>query len=138
MIKNYLKIALRNIKRYAGHSILNISGMAIGMACAILLLLMIQFEVSYDKFRKNADNVYRVIEKHYSEGKSEHSATTPGLMASALKAEYPEIIRSSRFFTTWNNFPKGDEIIPGRISLVDKDFLRCLKLNLFMEMRKPL
>jgi len=81
MIKNYLKIALRNIKRYAAHSIFNISGMAIGMACAILLLIMLQFEVSYDKFRKNSDCLYRVIEKHYADGKLEQLATTPGLLA---------------------------------------------------------
>ncbi len=68
MIKNYLKIALRNIKRYTAHSILNISGMAIGLASAILILLWVQDELSYDRHFKNADNIYRLIEKQITPG----------------------------------------------------------------------
>ena len=66
MIKNYFKIALRNIKRYSTYSILNISGMAIGMACSILILLWVQDEWSFDRHFKNADNLYRVLEKFIS------------------------------------------------------------------------
>ena len=62
MIRNYFKIALRNIKRYSTFSILNISGMAIGMACAILLLLWVQYEFSYDRFHENADSLFRVVQ----------------------------------------------------------------------------
>ena len=65
MIKNYLKITLRNIKRYSAYSILNISGMAIGMASAILILLWVQDEWSYDRHFENADNIYRVIGDQY-------------------------------------------------------------------------
>ncbi len=98
MIKNYFKIALRNIKRYSTYSILNISGMAIGMACAILILLWVQDEWSYDRHFENADNLYRVIEnQNPSGGGSSLIATTPGALAPALKEEYPEIIRSSRY-----------------------------------------
>ncbi|HEX3007484.1 MAG TPA: ABC transporter permease [Bacteroidales bacterium] len=61
MIKNYLKIALRNIRRYSAHSILNVSGMAVGMACAILILLWIYDEWSYDRNSYNAGDVYRII-----------------------------------------------------------------------------
>ncbi len=61
MIKNYFKIALRNIKRNSTYSILNISGMAVGMASAILILLWVQDEWSYDRHFDNADNLYRVI-----------------------------------------------------------------------------
>ena len=68
MIKNYIKIALRNIKRYSTYSILNITGMAIGMASAILILLWVQDEWSYDRHFKDAGNLYRVIEKQYFSG----------------------------------------------------------------------
>jgi hypothetical protein len=61
MIKNYFKIALRNIRRHSNFSILNISGMAIGMASAILILLWVQDEISYDRHFENADNLYRII-----------------------------------------------------------------------------
>ena len=97
MIKNYFKIALRNIKRYAAHSILNISGMAIGMACAILILLWVYDEWSYDRCFKNADNLYRIIEKqNLPGGKTEQLAIAPSPLIQTLKQEYPEIIRSSR------------------------------------------
>jgi putative ABC transport system permease protein len=100
MIRNYFKIALRNIKRYSVHSILSLSGMAIGMACAILILLLVQDEWSYDRHFENADNLYRIIQNGnpFEEGGSP-SAITPGALSHALKEKYPEIIRSSRYAT---------------------------------------
>jgi putative ABC transport system permease protein len=98
MIKNYIIIALRNIKRYSIYSILNISGLAIGMAGAFLILLWVQNELSYDRFHKNADCLYRVLENQYSDGGDVlQTALTPNALAPALKEEYPEIIRSSRY-----------------------------------------
>ena len=60
MFKNYLKIALRNIGKNKTYSIINISELAIGMACCILILLYVADELSYDRFHKKADNIYRV------------------------------------------------------------------------------
>ena len=60
MIRNYLKIAWRNIMRHRAYSLINISGLAIGMACSILILLWVQHELSYDRFHKNADELYRI------------------------------------------------------------------------------
>src|SRR5271169_3923988 len=97
MVKNYFKIAIRNIKRNSTYSILNISGMAVGMASAILILLWVQDEWSYDRHFDNADDLYRVIrDMSTTEGESSLNATTPAPLAKALKEEYPEIIRSSR------------------------------------------
>ncbi len=62
MIKNYIKIALRNIKRHKGYSLINIAGLAIGIACCILILLWVQDELSYDRFHENAGDIYRVIQ----------------------------------------------------------------------------
>jgi len=53
MFKNYIKIALRNIKKHKGYSFINIAGLAIGMACCILILLWVQDELDYDQFHKN-------------------------------------------------------------------------------------
>jgi putative ABC transport system permease protein len=129
MIKNYLKIALRNIRRYPAHSILNIIGMAIGMACAILLLVIVQNDTSYDKFRKNADCLFRVYQRYHSDGKLIQTGYTPRAMAVALKEEYPEIIRYSRYFNVLNSFIKGDDAIEGRIAGVDKDYLEMFNLE---------
>ncbi len=61
MFKNYFKIALRNIFRHKGYSFINISGLAIGMACCLLILVFIQDELSYDKYHEKADRIYRVV-----------------------------------------------------------------------------
>lgn len=61
MFKNYLITALRNIKKHKGHSFINILGLAIGLACFILILLYIQYELSYDKYHENNGNIYRIV-----------------------------------------------------------------------------
>jgi putative ABC transport system permease protein len=129
MIINYLKIALRNLKRYTAHSILNISGMAIGMACAILILLWVQDEWSYDRHFKNAGNLYRVIEKQRpAGGEVTLMAPTPGALASTLKKEYPEIIRSSRYQPVPLTLKKGDDFVEETVAVVDKDFLKMFNI----------
>ena len=126
----YFKIALRNIKRYSVHSILNISGMAIGLACAILILLWVKDELSYDRHFEHADDLYRVIEKQNSpEGEVTLFAPTLSAIAPALKNEYPEIIRSSRYINTPLTLKKRDEFIEETVVVVDKDFLKMFNVK---------
>jgi len=122
MIENYFKIALRNIKRYSTYSILNIIGMSIGMASAILILLWVQDEWSYDRHFKNAGDLYRVIESKFFRRRSLHVAVSPGILAAALKEKYPEIIRSSRYSNPQFPIQKGNEFIEAKIAIVDKSF----------------
>lgn len=60
MFRNYIKIALRNIQRQKGYAFINIAGLALGMACCILILLWVQNELSYDRYHENAERIYRV------------------------------------------------------------------------------
>jgi hypothetical protein len=60
MFSNYIKIAIRNILRHKVYSIINIVGLAVGMASTILILLWVQFELSYDRYHENADRIYRL------------------------------------------------------------------------------
>jgi putative ABC transport system permease protein len=60
MVKNYLTIALRNLRRHKGYTAINILGLAVGMACAIQRVLYIQYEMSYDRFHRKADQLYRL------------------------------------------------------------------------------
>jgi putative ABC transport system permease protein len=130
MIRYYFKTATRNIRRYSTHSILNISGMAIGMACAILILLWVQDEWSYDRHFEHADDIYRVIEKQYSPG-GEVTLFAPALsvIAPALKNEYPEIIRYSRIMHTPLTLKKKDEFIEETVVAVDKDFFKMFNIR---------
>jgi putative ABC transport system permease protein len=97
MLKNYVKIAIRNIKKHKGYSFINISGLAVGMACCILILLWVKDELSYDQFHENADRIYRVTEHQYnSSGDYFPVAVTPWPLAEALKNDFPEIAESAR------------------------------------------
>jgi len=127
MIRNYFKIAVRNIKRNYTISILNISGMAIGMACAVLILVWVQEEWSYDRHFENVDNLYRVVS---SGGDGSLSAVTPGPLGPALKEEYPEIVRSSRYIPgNLLSFKKEDEFIEESVTIADKDFLKMFNIE---------
>ena len=86
MFKNYLKIAVRNLLKYKTYSIINVSGLAIGIACCLLILLYIQDELSYDRFHDNADQIYRVASEESSDNKIRHSANTYGPLADILSA----------------------------------------------------
>lgn len=96
MLKNYFKITLRNLLRHKGYSFINITGLAIGMACVIIIMLWVQHELTYDQFHHQPQDIYQIlIENHRSEG----IFTSPWLqypLARALKEEYPEIIAASR------------------------------------------
>ena len=60
MLKNYVKVSFRNILRFRGYSIINISGLAVGMACCLLILLFVQDELSFDRFHEQAENIYHI------------------------------------------------------------------------------
>ncbi len=120
MLKNYLKIALRNITKNKTYSIINISGLAIGMACFIFIIFYIQYELSYDKFNKNGDQIYRVILNPGNtayQGKDGFNVT-PAPLVPVIKTECPEIVNASRVY---KDFP--DPLVQyGENSFVEKKF----------------
>ncbi|MDB5130284.1 MAG: transporter permease [Mucilaginibacter sp.] len=102
MLKNYLKITWRNLRRHKAFSLINISGLAIGMASSALILLWIQNEVSYDQFHAKKDRLYSVYNRSVFDGKLWCWNTTPKVMAKTLKQDYPQIEEVAR--TSNNNF----------------------------------
>lgn len=97
MIKNYLISAYRNIRKNKFYSVLNIVGPAIGITCAILILLYVQEELTFDKHYKNYDRIYRLESDFNISGKPTLAALVPIPMAPTLKDEYPEIKEIARF-----------------------------------------
>ncbi len=101
MFRNYLKIAFRNLIRHKGFSFLNITGLAIGMVCTILILFWVQHELSYDRYHKNGNNVYRILQ-HIQYAEVVTWAINQGPLGPALKEEIPEIKEQARFcFAQW-------------------------------------
>jgi putative ABC transport system permease protein len=124
MIKNYLKIAYRNLIRDKGFSLLNISGLAIGMASAVLIILWIQNEISYDRFHKNSDRLYQVWSSDVVGGSKTSSTVTPEIMAPGLAQDDPEIEQTSRI--TWGEnylFSTGAKSLKAFGNAVDPSFL---------------
>ncbi|MBN2008253.1 ABC transporter permease [candidate division KSB1 bacterium] len=96
MFSNYLKIAVRNLFKNKLNSLINILGLAVGMACTILLLLWVQDELSYDRFHENSDNIFRINCKWKFQ--AEPTATTAGLLAPAVKEMFPEVVKAGRMY----------------------------------------
>lgn len=91
MLKNYIKIAWRSLLKNKGFSFINITGLAIGMAAAMLIGLWIHNELGFDRFHSNIDNIYVAYNRAKFEGEINCWSTTPNPLAPALKQEYPEV-----------------------------------------------
>src|SRR5258708_38844744 len=98
MLKNYFKIAFRNLLRSKGFSAINISGLAIGMASPILILLWIQNEMSFDRFYKKSDRLYLMHNRDKFSGELWVWGTTPKRMGPTLHTSYPEVEDTVRFY----------------------------------------
>lgn len=97
MIKNYLKTTWRFLSRHKSYSLVNIIGLAIGIASFIIIALYVQYETSYNKFIENVDNKYRVVEIQTVPGLGDqHVAVTMGPLAQALKKDFPEVKDAAR------------------------------------------
>jgi predicted permease len=129
MFKNYLKITFRNILRNKTYSILNIFGLAVGIACAALILLWVEDELSYNHFFPNRNNLYIVKDKQTYEGKTSVFDATPGPLAQAIKAEIPGIKTTARL--TWGSdmlFSLADKSIYENGRYVDAAFLNMFSI----------
>jgi len=92
MFRNYLKVAFRNIRKYKIYSLINISGLAIGMACCVLIMLFIQDELSYDRYHEKADRIYRLVDSFDAEGElSRDFALSSAPFAPTLIEDFPEV-----------------------------------------------
>ncbi|AKD56602.1 ABC transporter permease [Spirosoma radiotolerans] len=100
MLRNYIKIAWRNIAKSKAFSLINVLGLALGMTCSLLIMLWVQDERSIDQFHTNGPRIYQVMENQQWTGNDiSTTSATPGPMASALTAEIPEVERSVKI--TW-------------------------------------
>lgn len=98
MFNNYLKVALRNLRKNKGYAIINIAGLAAGMAVCILILLWVQDEASYDRFNTNTDQIYRVCFSDLWSGNRVKFSSTPTGIGPALQQDFPEVIDSARLY----------------------------------------
>ncbi len=96
MIRNYFLVAIRNIARKKVFTFLNVAGLAIGMAASLLILLWVQDELSYDRFNKKGEHIYRVEEDQFYSGARYHVTVTPQPSGPVWKEKIPEIVEQAR------------------------------------------
>ena len=99
MLRNYLVIALRNVRKHKGYAVLNVSGLALGIACFLLILLYVQDERSYDRFYEQADQIYRIAIHEVIPTGDAFYPLSPFPLAATLVSDYPEVLRATRVRT---------------------------------------
>ncbi|MCP4704680.1 MAG: ABC transporter permease, partial [candidate division Zixibacteria bacterium] len=102
MLKNYLKIAFRNIVRSKGYSFINLAGLAIGMAVCILIMIWVLDELSFDRYHANSDRIYRLATDATMSENNMLIALSNAPSAPALVNDFPEITAATRLYFQGN------------------------------------
>jgi putative ABC transport system permease protein len=133
MVKNYLKIALRNLSRHKFYTMINISGLALGIASCLLIILYVSYELSYDRYHAKADRIYRVNGEIKFGGTHYRLAVAPAPLGDAIVDEYPEVESFVRFRNRGTSLVKtegGTESFrENRLVWVDSTFFKFFSVN---------
>ncbi|MEA5427181.1 ABC transporter permease [Arcicella lustrica] len=123
MLQNYFKIAIRNLQRNKVFSLINIAGLSIGLACCMLIVLYTKDEISYDRFHKNVNQIYRITSTETApDGKVQKFGITGMMPGPAFKAQLPEIENYVRLQGESYNIKKGNDILVQDALKVDSSF----------------
>jgi putative ABC transport system permease protein len=123
MLKNYLRIALRTLRKHPLYTAINVSGLAVGMACCLLIVMLVRHEWSYDRFHTNADRIYRTTIEYVAPGGEVNyqNMMTPAFTP-LLKDEFPAIEQATRFVQGHQDVQVGSDFHRQRMVEVDPDF----------------
>jgi len=131
MIKNYLKIAWRNLWNNKFFSAINILGLALGMACSVLILLWVQNELSIDAYHANGPRLYQVFERQYFDNQIQGQYATPGVLPDEMKKIIPEVeYATGTSDYNQNTFRVGDKILKLNGSYAGPDFFKMFSYKL--------
>lgn len=131
MIKNFIKISFRNLWTHKGFSAINIIGLAMGLACFILIAMYVVDELSYDKYNDNADRIYRINSDIRFGGTDLNMAVSADPMGAALKKDYPQVDEYTRLYASSGSklIKKGTEFInEARVVHADSTFFSVFTL----------
>jgi predicted permease len=130
MIRNYLKIAWRNLWRNKTFSAINVIGLSLGTACSLLILLWVQDECRVNTFHTNRDQLYIIYQREYADGDIGASYSTPAPLATELKKVMPEITLASGFSWDRNILRVGNKTSRETGAFAGEDFLRIFSFPL--------
>jgi ABC-type antimicrobial peptide transport system permease subunit len=121
MLHNFFQIATRNISRHKVFTIINVTGLAVGLAASLLILLWVQDELSYDKFNEKARSIYRVEEDQFYSGERYHVTVTPHPSGPVWKEKIPEILEQTRIYRLPRILVRQEEKVFFESSIVTAD-----------------
>ncbi len=132
MLANYIKIAVRNLRKNKVYSTINLLGLAIGLTGCILIYLYVMDELTYDRFHTKETRIYRLINTWMAnDGSIESvSASLPAAMGKAFEEYFPEVENFSRISYSNGIVTFGDDVFRERITIVDKDFFNIFSFDL--------
>lgn len=130
MLKNYFKIALRNFKKNKIYSVINVLGLSLGLACAMLIMLYVKDEVSYDKFHPNVQHIYRIVSKSNFDGETHIDGNTGYLQGPRFKANVPGIESYVRIQSGSEDMKLGNEVQSRSLLYVDSNFFSVFRFPL--------
>jgi ABC-type antimicrobial peptide transport system permease subunit len=143
MIKILLNTVIRNLYKQKTYSVINILGLATGVTCTLLILIWVNYEISFDTYHKDIERIYTVYEnQQYADGDVFSVYSTPSPLAGSLKNEYPEVEFSSRMVSTWGQLvlsANGKTFVENGGKVVDPDFFKIFSIPvLFGDYISPL
>jgi putative ABC transport system permease protein len=132
LFRNYLVTALRNLVRHRLYSVINIAGLAVGLTCAILIILFVRDELSYDKWIPGAENLWRFEVTYHVPGRSDAivTAQSPIPIVAAMHDQIPEVTGATRLVREGMTLTAGDRQFSENVAVVDPNFLRMIPLSL--------
>lgn len=133
MLKNYFKIAFRNLFKHKLYSLINIFGLAVGIACCVLIMLYVNNEWSYDEFHSKSDRIYRAwVHEDYGEGDIYFNTVTPFVLKPTLEQNIPEVESIARRYQFSDLVKPNDqaEAFSESLQLVDPSFLTIFDFEL--------
>lgn len=131
MLKNFFKISFRNLRKNKSFTIINIAGLAVGMAAAILILLWVQNELSTDRFYKKESNIYLMYNRDKNgEGNKWAWPNTPKILATTLKTDYPEVEDAVRYNNVTFLLTQGEKHLNIQGAFADSGFLNVFDFPL--------
>ena len=131
MFRNYLIVAMRNVLRQKLYAFINVFGLAIGLACCILIFLYVRHEWQYDAFHENADRIFRVIGRETRpDGSIAFSTLHPTSLAASLKEEFPGIEWASGFIRSRTQVSYQKIYFRDSFGMVEPDFLKMFSFPL--------
>jgi predicted permease len=129
MLKNYLITTIRYLLRQKGFTIINIAGLAIGMAIAILIYLWVDHELSYDKFNTKYEQICRLYQKQHYASRPVITVCMPGPIANDIREEIPEIVNSFTFYDQAMTVRYNDNIYSENVTLADPGLFEIFDFN---------